>query len=328
MMTWLWNLFLLLAVAPVPWPTRSVAQQVSANDSLSHAQEYGQAGPSARRASQDAASTEQLIRVSTDTLWLTEQYIEIDGSARLEREQLANLFSEGYGELFCSPDEPRFILIARGAAPVTEARPGIEPYRSRRYEEAIAGIVELLSEENDRSAAILADRNHMAEAKSLYRRLRVTPSIRSGQVRFGIVPASGDTAFCRDALKTSVWNLPEVRVHPPFVRFQTLAALQTTPVESWRLQIRDSAGKVVRTMSERGNFPPQMIWDWGSDALQLATPGHYSYTVDWTSPEGTVHTAVAGYISLIRKVRHVKLQFSRSFDLSSAQDGHIWVIVR
>jgi len=275
---------------------------------------------------QNFQSSGPLIRVSTDTLWIMEQSFEVQQDVNLRREQMVRLMTGKAGALLTSLYEPWALLQAPNDS-LPMMPPAKTPARSARYEYVLGQIVQFLSRQSDRRLEIVSGADHAEEASSLYRELVRKRYIRSGQVALrSYAPRlqEGQT----DGTENSGERPRRIELRPPILRFQTSEGLQQADVQSWRLQIRDSGGNVIRSIAAQGRFPQEMTWDWKGGDGSVSKSAYYSYAVDWRNTDGTVHTAVAGYIKVIRTVRHIRLRLSTTLRLPLSRDESLYLIVR
>jgi voltage-gated potassium channel Kch len=270
---------------------------------------------------QDFISSGPLIRVSTDTLWITEESVEVASGIDIKPEQLESLLSGEVGVLLRSSERPEMFLspTADSVQIVPDAK---LPDHSGSYQNLLGRLIQLLSRDADRSLRIVAGPNRLSDAQSVYEALARSKYIRANQLGIRTLAPQSDSTGNDHGGSTGL------SVTPPLLRFQTSEGLQRAAVASWRLQIRDSNGEVVKSIAASGAFPGEMIWDWKNSDGELAKSAFYSYSVNWTSVDGTVHTAVAGYIKVIRRVRRITLRLARSLTEPLSDHDALFLIVR
>ena len=292
------TLLLYAASSASPTPTRPSAQ------------EFNWSGP--------------LIRVSTDTLWVTEESVEVEQPERLAPGVLAAISSGDVGRLLRSPGHPNLFL----EQPPDSGRglPNAKPTSlSGSYQSLLGKLIQHLSRDAGRTLTLAAGPDHLAEAQSIYQLVARNKFIRSDQLN--LLSLTGVSSVAEKA-DSSTSQRRRLTVDPGVLHFQTSEGLQQAAVESWRLQIRDARGEVVKSIQAGGAFPGEMTWDWKGPDGELAKSAFYSYSVNWTSVDGTVHTAVAGYIKVIRRVRRIKLQVRKGFARTLSERDAVFLIVR
>lgn len=276
---------------------------------------------------QDVRLSGRLIKVSTDTLWVIEETVRFEKDTRLDSAEVADAFWGSPGLLIGSPDS----LSVRPAEEIAgrNGHPDSQRERSPTYDALLGKLIQHLSQNSGATLGILADEAHVTEARTLHKMLTGNRYVRADQVSVGIFQTRSkrhrQAGELNRALKVGESRLT---IDPPFIRFQTSEGLQRTPVDSWRLQVRNPEGQIIKVVAEKGAFPGEIVWEWKDEPGLMRTPGHYSYAVTWKSPEGMVHTAVAGYIKVIRKVRHVTYKLTRFFELPLSGGGSLFLMVR
>jgi hypothetical protein len=78
-------------------------------------------------------------------------------------------------------------------------------------------------------------------------------------------------------------------------------------IESWRLEIADNAGRLVRRFGGRGNPPAQLMWD-GKGSAGLPLPdGHYTYRLVVTDLGGLETASADNSITIDTKARDIRV---------------------
>jgi hypothetical protein len=229
-------------------------------------------------------------------VWVTDPEVEVYEKRiirridpEIERESLLKLTSYDIGVLDSTfvqsvpPFEPEPVEVVTAPQPMGRLL-------SSSYRQTLRRIRELFTERPELRVELLT------RDGAVYRAAQLKAELASGEeedderlivARARFVDPADSLRFFSRVLPTSL--LPEERLvfaKPEETTIEFLPVYLQGGISSWRLEIRNKEGQVVRLFSGGSVLPQRLRWDWRTDSGEVIGPGTYRCLLTWTDERG------------------------------------------